>query len=144
MKRTIEIDDSLQERVDSAIEEVKAQLENYLEENPDTNDLPCLNNDLDYSGAIHEIVDSSVPIYTPEIEATWFLHGHELEQAYENAGVGDNPRENDGMGAIYFYIMDAVSQWYQDNAEKIFEAWKTKRDMANADRTDEKASNGIS
>jgi len=123
MKKTIEIEDTLQERTNDAIEEVKQELLNYLQENkPDS--LPCLNNDLDYSGAIHEIVDGWVPIYTKEIEDTWYLHASDLEGAYEIAGVGDNPRENDGMAAIYFYIMDKVQEWYSDNAEEVFEDWK--------------------
>lgn len=123
MKRTIEIEDSLQDRVDSAIEDVKQELLSYLSDNkPDS--LPCLNNDLDYSGAIHEIVDGSVPIYTKEIEDTWYLYASELEEAYENAGVGDNPRENNGMAAIYFYIQEKVGEWYSDNAQDIFDEWQ--------------------
>lgn len=39
-KRTVEIDDTLQECVDSAIEEVKNELISYLEQNPDTDELP--------------------------------------------------------------------------------------------------------
>ena len=127
MKRTIEIDDTLDNRVECAIDEVKAELENYLNNNPDTDSVPCLNNDLDHDGAIHSIVDSSVPVYTHEIKTAWFLHGSELEEAYENAGVGENPMENDGMAAIYFYIMDKVREWYYNNtdgAEYVFECWK--------------------
>ena len=123
MKRTIEIDDTLESRVESAIEDVKSELENYLNNNPDTDSLPCLNNDLDYNGSIHQIVDSSVPVYTHEIKTAWYLHGSELEQAYENAGVGENPMENDGMAAIYYYIMEQVQEWYSNEAEEIFEKW---------------------
>jgi len=124
MKRTIEIDDTLDNLVECAIDEVKAELENYLNNNPDTDSVPCLNNDLDYDGAIHSIVDSSVPVYTHEIKTIWFLHGSELEEAYENAGIGNNPMENDGMSAIYCYIMDKVQEWYRDEAEEVFEKWK--------------------
>jgi hypothetical protein len=126
-KRTIEIDDTLEERVDSAIEDVKQALLDYLEQNPDTYKVPDLGNDLDYSGAIHEIVDGAVPIYTKEIEDTWYLYGNELEESYENAGVGDNPRENYGMAAIYYYISDKVYEWYRDNAEDIFNEWEEKQ-----------------
>lgn len=123
MKRTIEIDDTLDERVKSAIEDVKQELLNYLEENkPDS--LPCLSNDLDYSGAIHEIVDGSVPIHTKEIEDTWYLYSSELEEAYEDAGCGENPRENHGMAAIYYYINSQVYEWYHNHAEEIFEEWQ--------------------
>ena len=128
--RKIEIEDSLEERVNSAIEDVKAELLSFLDQNPDTDKVPCINNDLDYSGAIHEIVDGSVPIYTKEIEDTWYLHGSKLEEAYENAGVGDNPRENNGMAAIYFYIMDKVQEWYSQNAEDVFENWQEEHSEA--------------
>jgi hypothetical protein len=81
---------------------------------------------LDYSGAIHEIVDVSVPIYTKEIEDTWYLYAPELEEAYENAGCGDNPRENNGMAAIYYYIQEKVGEWYSDNAQDLFDEWTDK------------------
>ena len=124
-KKTIEIDDTLEERLESAIEDVKNELESYLDDNePDT--VPDLHNDLNYSGAIHEIIDGSVPIYTKEINDAWYLHGSELEQAYEDAGVGNNPRENNGMAAIYYWIEQQVNEWYQDKAEDIFEEWKVK------------------
>jgi hypothetical protein len=124
-KITIEIEDTLQDRVDSAIEDVKDELLRYCEDSePDK--LPCISNDLDYSGTIHEIVDGSVPIYTKEISDTWYLHGNALEEAYENAGVGDNPKENNGLAAIYFYIHEQVNEWYNDHAEDIFEEWQAK------------------
>lgn len=113
-KRTIEVDDVLPGCVESAIEQVEELLREYIAEN-ECDEAPDLGNDLD----IHEIVDGAVPVYTREIEAAWFLHGRELQQAYENAGVGSNPRENDGMAAIYFYISEAVAAWYSRNAEAI-------------------------
>ena len=119
MKRSIEVEDTLEERVESAIEDVKTLLEEWLKENPDADEPPCLHNDLDYSGSVHEIIDGSVPIYTYEIETAWFLYSNELEQAYEDAGVGDNPRENDGMAAIYFYIEQRVCQWYESIRDEI-------------------------
>lgn len=119
-KRTIEIDDVLPDRVASAIESVEEELRDYIKENqPDA--VPCLSNDLDCDGSIHDIVDGAVPIYTRDIEAAWFLHGPKLEEAYENAGVGENPRENNGMAAIYFYIYEKVAEWHQENAERIFD-----------------------
>jgi hypothetical protein len=130
MKRTVEVEDTLKERVESAIDDVKDLLVQYLADNPDLDEVPCINNDLDYDGRVHEIVDGSVPIYTGEIEDTWYLYGSDLERAYENAGVGENPKENDGMAAIYFYIMEEVQEWYRDNAEDIFEDWKEKQEAA--------------
>jgi len=122
MKRTIEIEDTLEDRVDRAISDVKECLLTYCADN-DPDELPDLGNDLDYSGSIHEIVDGSVPIYTHEIKTAWFLHGSDLESAYEDAGAGENPMENDGMAAIYFYIHQRVCSWYNDEAQAVFDAW---------------------
>jgi hypothetical protein len=119
-KRTTEIDDVLPDCVASAIEQADDLLRDYIKDNsPDKT--PCMSNDLDYSGEVHEIVDGCVPIHTSDIEAAWFLHGKDLEEAYENAGVGTNPRENNGMAAIYFYIYEKVAEWYAANAERIFD-----------------------
>ena len=127
MERTITVNDSLQDRTDDAITEVKELLLEYCNDNkPDS--FPCLNSDLDYSGSVHEIVDSCVPIYYHEIDTAWYLHKDKLIEAYENAGVGDNPLENGGMSAIYFYIQDQVNEWYNDDAEEVYDEWKEQHD----------------
>jgi hypothetical protein len=119
-KRTIEVDDVLPDCVETALEEVNDLLRDYIKDNePDS--VPCLSNDLDYDGSVHEIVDGAVPIWGGQIEGAWFLHGRDLEQAYENAGVGENPRENNGTAAIYYYIYEKVAEWYAENAERIFD-----------------------
>ncbi len=126
MKRQVEIDDTLQERVDSAIDELKALLLTYLNENqPD--ELPELGNHLDHDGSVHEIVDSACPLYTYEIKCTWFLHQADLESAYEDAGVGENPTENDGMAAIYYLIDQRVREWYSESAQDEFNRWQQSR-----------------
>ena len=119
-KRMIEVNDVLPGCVDCAIERVEELLRDYLKDNCE--EVPDLGNDLDYDGSVHEIVDGAVPVYTADIEAAWFLHGGDLEQAYEDAGVGKNPRENDGMAAIYYYIHEKVCAWYFRNAQKIFDS----------------------
>jgi hypothetical protein len=120
MKRMVEIEDVLDSCVESAIESVKDLLEEYIKEN-DSDSLPCLNNDLDYSGSVHEIIDGCVPVYTSTIDDTWYLYKNDLIEAYENAGIGDNPMENNGMSAIYCYIQQKVGEWYNDKAEEIFD-----------------------
>ena len=130
MKRTIEIDDTLDEIVESAIDSVKQELLDFLETNPDTDELPCLNNDLDYSGAIHEIIDSSVPVYTGELEDTWYLYSSELESALDRAGLyspedlGRLDNEQKIQSAIYCYIQEQVNEWYDDNAQEVFDTWR--------------------
>lgn len=129
---TITLDDTLQDLVNSAISDVETLLQEYLErEQPD--ETPCLSNDLDYDGAVHQIVDSAVPIWNTEIKTAWYLHEDELEEAYENAGVGENPRDNNGMAAIYYYISDKVAEWYEENADEIFESWYDDQQAENDD-----------
>jgi hypothetical protein len=128
-KRTIEIEDTLQERVDSAIEDVKNELISYCDDNePDK--LPDLGNDLDYSGTIHEIVDGSVPIYNNEIRDIFYLHGSEVEEAFDNAGFDSKDDKDWPLGwkpaAIYSYIQEQVHEWYNDHAEDVFEEWQEK------------------
>ncbi len=67
-----------------------------------------------------DIVDGSVPIYTQEIKDIMYLHGDDVEEAFDNAGIGGK----DGkwpMGwqaaAIYCYIDQKVHEWYSENAE---------------------------
>lgn len=126
MKKTIEVNDTLQEHVDSAIEDVKTLLLEYLKENrPD--ETPDLGNDLDYSGSVHEIIDSSTPIYTHEIDTIMYLHGNDVERAFDDSGIGskDDKWPNGWKAAaIYSYIEQEVSEWYQEEAEGIFEEWK--------------------
>lgn len=128
MKRTVEINDSLQEILESAVEDVKAELLRYLDENPDTEETPDLLNDLDYSGAIHEIVDCNVPIYTAEQNDLWYLYGNQFEQAFDAAGIGSKDDAGWPMGwkpaAIYCYIEQHVAEWYSCNADDIFAEWK--------------------
>jgi hypothetical protein len=123
-KRTIEIEDNLQDYCDTAIEEVKAILivafkDDRLEEGDSVPEI----GELDHDGQVNQIIDSNVPVQTYEIEAQWFLHKSELEEAYENAGAGNNPLENNGMTAIYYYICDAVNEWYSENGEDFLNEW---------------------
>jgi hypothetical protein len=138
MKRTIQIEDTLQERIDSAIADVKQALQDYLEENQDTDKLPDINDELDYRGGIHEIIDGSVPIYTDEINATMFLYGARIEEAFDDAGIGgkDSDWPNGWQAAaIYCYIQAQVNEWYSDNAQGIFDDWQESKEEAAAPAT---------
>lgn len=54
----------------------------------------------------------------------WFLYGSEFEEAYEDAGIGENPMENDGMVAVYCYIDQNVRGHYEDNKDEWFSEWQ--------------------
>lgn len=123
MKRTIDINDTLDERVESLQSEIKDLLIEYLDaNNPD--DSPDLYNDLDYDGRVFELVDSSVPIYTAEIDGLYYLYGNDLDQAYEEAGLGDGREDNYKQVAIYCYLERQVAEWYFENADDVFYEWQ--------------------
>ena len=134
MKRTVEIDDTLQDCVDGAIESVKDELISYLDQNPDTDETPDLGSNLDYSATIHEIIDGSVPIYTSEINDIFYLHGDDVERAFDDAGIGTKDDDGWPMGwkaaAIYCYIDEQVGKWYRDNASDVFDEWRETHPIA--------------
>lgn len=121
-KITVQIEDVIPDAVQEVIDGVKDLLREYHKDNPSSSDSLPDPGDLDYSGALHEIVDGAVPIYNKEIKDTWYLYDDELEQAYENAGVGDNPRENNGMAAIYYLLQERLYEWYSKEAEEFWES----------------------
>lgn len=134
-KRTIQIEDNLDEIVQSAIDDTKELMLSFLDDNPDRADdrePPCLSNDLNYSGSFHEIIDSAVPIYTKEIEDLFYLYGDDFERAFDNQ-FGSKSKTDEGwpMGwkpaAIYCYIEEQVAEHYRNNAEDWVEEWKAKR-----------------
>ena len=130
MKRTIEIDDNLQELVNGVTQELEEYAIGYVKEHGlDCDDSPPdLYDELDYSGGFHEIVDSFVPIYYSELDDLFYLHKNELVSAYEDAGIGDNPLEKEGMLAVYCYLEQQASQWYQENSRRIFDSCFAKAD----------------
>ena len=117
MKIRIEMDDVLSDCVNSAIEETKTLLMEYLKENDLSH---CDLSDIDSHGELHEIIDSSVPVYTKQIKDAWYLHEDKSTDAYMNAGIGNNPMDNDGMAAIYCYIQQEVYHWFDDNIDDLF------------------------
>jgi hypothetical protein len=136
-KRTVEIDDTLEDHVQNAIDEVKRELIEFLKANPDREDTPDIGNDLDYSGSIHEIVDGSVPIYTKEIDDTFYLYGSEIEEAFDDAGIGSKDDSAWPSGwkaaAIYCYIEQKVHEWYRNNADDVVAEYRAEHESEEED-----------
>ena len=128
MERMIKINDTLEERIAGAIDDVRDLLIAYVQEHgiEEGDDPPCLSNDLDYSGSVHEICDSATPIYTSEIRDTMYLHGDAIEEAFE-MHFGAEAKDDEGWplgwqaAAICTYISDRVGDWYHEEAEGIVE-----------------------
>jgi hypothetical protein len=139
MKRTIEINDDMTDIVETTIDEIKDHLIEWLDDNANQGepDTPDYGNDLDYDGRCHEIVDSSVPVNIADIHDIFYLHGSDVEAAFDNAGIGE---KTDGYwpcgwraAAIYCYVEQQVSEWYYANADDVVAAWySTNRPAAKA------------
>jgi hypothetical protein len=55
-----------------------------------------------------------------------YLHGTEVEQAFDDAGLGSKDDQWPSgwqAAAIYCYIQQEVSNWWHDNAQDIFDEW---------------------
>ena len=125
MKRTIEIDDNLSELVEDCKTELLDAFREYIEEDPDTENLDNVN---ELSDRIYEIVDSSTPIYYSDIDGLYYLYGSEFDEAYENAGCGDKSEDNYRQAAIYFYLsektfefMNDLQTWFEDKISELDE-----------------------
>jgi hypothetical protein len=127
MKIQVTINDTLNERAEGAADDTRLALLRYIEEHELTegDDCPDLS-DLNFNGEIDEIADRATPINTSEINDTMYLHGGEIEEAFESRfGAEAKTQEGGPLGwqavAICTYINDQIAEWYSDNAEGIFD-----------------------
>lgn len=105
-KQTIEIEDTLSDRINSAKDDLKTEWENFRKENPDMRP-----DQWEPYDQIHEIADGSTPVYTKEIRDLTYLYGAEFAEAYNNAGIGDGTEDNRDAIAIYYYIEEALWEY---------------------------------
>lgn len=132
MKRTIEIEDNLQEYCDTAISELKDCIKEYIEENPEITDI-CLSNDVDLNRKYISIVDSNVPIFTSEIDAQWYLHKSKLVEAFENSGIDGDSSQNNGTLAIFIFIDQRCWDWWGSIEEQLNSDLSTFQETKGAD-----------
>ena len=120
-KRTVEIDDDLEETVERVKEEILDNFKEYFDAHPEMSEW-----DEYYQGqggdVIHEIVDSNTPIYSSHIDGLYFLYGDEFDEAYKNAGIGNGTEDNHRQVAIYCYLEE--KGWdYLRELEQAFNDW---------------------
>ena len=130
--RTIEVNDSLSELVQCAIDEVKYWFDYEIKnskniEKVDFEDVDSLIDALNYNGDLHQIIDSSVPVYTHELDTLYYLHKHKLNEAFENMGIGERSEyENAPLGfegaAIFCYIEEQVTMYLYNGFDEWFSA----------------------
>tara|TARA_R110000824_G_scaffold340888_1_gene527357 strand:- start:1410 stop:1937 length:528 start_codon:yes stop_codon:yes gene_type:complete len=130
IKHTIEVPNSLDDLVISAINDVKEWFKESVKDKTINkvdfeNSLDEILEHINYNGSLNEIVDNTVPIYTYELKGLFFINEDALIEAFENSGIGNKSDfENNPLGfegvAIYCYIELEVNNWLSDNFEEWF------------------------
>jgi len=121
MKIQVEIDDTLEERVVMANEEVKDLAITAIMEYRGASSDTIIDTIYDRTG---EIADSNVPVYTKEIDDIWYLHKIELVDAYNEVDFGDDPMENNGATAIYCYVEAKMGEYVESIRKFIDGEWE--------------------
>lgn len=143
-KTTIEIDDTLEERTQTAREELRDNFVGYLSEN-----VGMVEWDEYYqaqgSDAASEAADSSTPIYNSEIDGIYYLHGPELDAAHADAGLGCN-HDKGGVPsypqcAIYCYISDKAHEFLRTLEEWVDEEYSVKVEELTSGENEAKTAN---
>lgn len=130
MPDTVQLTDRLPEIIDSVWDDVVELLKQYFIEHDSSDSFPCLHNDLDYSGAVHELIDSAVPIYTSELnELAYFHHDAAMSALSDQFGSidGDWPSGPFAAG-LYSLIEQGLAEKYDEDAEDLWESWMEELD----------------
>lgn len=123
MPTTVQLTDNLPEIIDSTWDDVVELLKTYFVEHG--GDLPCLHNDLDYSGAVTELIDSAVPIYTSQLnELAYFHHDAAIAALVKTFGSadGDWPLGTFAAG-LYQLIDNGINEKWHEDAEDLWQDW---------------------
>ena len=154
-KRTVEIDDTLDERINSVISEVKQAYKDWLLADVFRSPIDEDNlYDTWYQGRdkknygcdlVHEIVDSNTPIYFSEIDGLYYLYGDEIEEAYKNQGLGDGGESNHRQVALYSYISEKTWEGISELEEKTNEFEELQKSVKglNADEAEKQLKNFV-
>ena len=130
MPNTAQLTDRLDEIIESTWDEVKELLKDYFIEHG--GDLPCLHNDLDYSGDVAGLIDSAVPIYNAELsELAYFHHDAANSALVDTFGSADGDWPSGAFAAgLYCLIEQGVNEKWHEEAEDLWQEWLDELDTA--------------
>jgi hypothetical protein len=130
MPTTAQLTDRLDDIIESTWDEVKELLKDYFLTHGD--DLPCLHNDLDYSGEVASLIDSAVPIYNAELnELAYFHHDAAISALVDTFGSAEGDWPSGAFAAgLYTLIEQGVSSRWHEEAEDLWQEWLDELDTA--------------
>ena len=120
---TVQLTDHLPDIIDTVWCDVVDLLRDYFVANG--GDLPCLHNDLDYSGEVTSLIDSAVPIYTSELrELAYFHHDSAIAKLTETFGSADGDWPSGPFAAgLFGLIEEGVCERWHSDAEDLWDEW---------------------
>ena len=123
MPTTAQLTDRLDDIIESTWDEVKELLKDYFIEHG--GDLPCLSNDLDYSGDVAGLIDSAVPIWTSELnELAYFHHDAAISALVDTFGSAEGDWPSGAFAAgLYTLIEQGVNEKWHEEAEDLWQEW---------------------
>lgn len=124
MPNTATVTDRLPELIKEAWDEIVEALQHYFDNYPEE-DCPDWD-DLDRDGSLHEIIDSTVPIYNSDLDELAYFHQREaLAALQEQFGEisGEWPLGPFAAG-LYFLIEEAVRGQWDEEAEDLWTRWQ--------------------
>jgi len=130
MPTTAQLTDRLDEIIDSTWGDVLDLLKDYFVTHG--GDLPCLHNDLDYSGDVAGLIDSAVPIYNAELsELAYFHRDTALSALVDTFGSADGEWPSGAFAAgLYCLIEQGVNEKWYEEAEALWQEWLDELDTA--------------
>jgi hypothetical protein len=130
MPTTVHLTDRLDDIIESTWDEVKELLKDYFIEHG--GDLPCLHNDLNYSGDISELIDSAVPIWTSELnELAYFHHDAAISALVDTFGSADGGWPSGAFAAgLYTLIEQGLNEKWLEEAEDLWQEYLDELDTA--------------
>jgi hypothetical protein len=123
MPNTAQLTDRLDEIIESTWDDVVDLLKDYFVTHG--GDLPCLHNDLDYSGDVAGLIDSAVPIYNAQLsELAYFHHDAALSALVDTFGSADGDWPSGAFAAgLYCLIEQGVGEKWDKEAEALWLEW---------------------
>jgi hypothetical protein len=128
MPDTVTLTDHLPSIIEDVWDDVIDLLKAYFLDHG--GDLPCLHNDLDYSGDVSSLIDSAVPIYTYRLnELAYFHHDAAMQALIDTFGSTDGDWPSGVFAAgLYSLIEQGIIDRWNEDAEDLWEGWAAQLD----------------
>jgi hypothetical protein len=117
VKRTIIIEDNLDDLVKNCQDEVYEDFKEYLIDNLDIDEFDDYYQHRGCDEAF-AIADRNVPTSNSEINDLYYLYGDAFDESYENQGLGEIPKQENHRQVTMFYYLEEKTFERMNEIEK--------------------------